>query len=204
MKMFQTPTQNLIAASATYCLYWKKKENKRNFKVFWAKMGVASLSYTYNKMLWQKVLKNMELSSIAHVTCAERSLPLQIWLCFCHSFLSSTWEVQKLWSSERRCIYRDTLVWVPFSCTDSLCGFQESKIQTWNTLSFLCRDEFPVSLQSNKSSDVGEKQWWVHTIWNFKPTNFHFLPLPVIGCSTLRCVEMFTECLEWWQNLFLC
>lgn len=41
-------------------------------------MGVASLSYTYNKKLWQKVLKNMELSGTAHVICAERSLPLQM------------------------------------------------------------------------------------------------------------------------------
>lgn len=135
MKMFQTPTQNLIAASATYCLYWeKKKKNKRDFKVLWAKMGVASLSYTYNKKLWQKVLKNMELFGIDHATCAERSLPLQIWLCFCYLFLSSTWGVQKLWSSEGRYISRDTLVWVPFSCTNSQCGFQETKFQTWNTL----------------------------------------------------------------------
>lgn len=35
-----------------------------------------------------------------------------------------------------------------------------------------------------------------------QPT-FWFLPLHVIGCSTLHCAEMFTECLQWWQNLFL-
>lgn len=156
----------------------KKKENKRNFKVLWAKMGLASLCYTYNNNLWHKAFKNMELSGIAHVTSAERSLPLQIWLSFRHSFLSSTWGVQKLWSSEGKYIYRDTLVWVPFSCTDSQCGFQESKIQTWHTLSFLCRDWFSVSLQSNKNSDVGEKHGWVYTICNFKPTNFLIFAIP--------------------------
>lgn len=40
-------------------------------------MVVASLSYTCNRKLWQKVLENMGLFGIAHAICAERSLPLQ-------------------------------------------------------------------------------------------------------------------------------
>lgn len=205
--MFQTPTQILIATSATYCLYWKKKkENKRNFKVLWAKMGLASLCYTYNKNLWHKALK-----IIWHClfTSAGRSLPLQIWLTFCHSFLSTAWGVQKLWSSEGKYIYRDTLVWVPFSCTDSRCGFQESKIQTWHTLSFLCRDEFSVSLQSNKNSDVGEKHWWVYTIWNFKPTNFLIFAIPCdwvqhppLCINVFRVLRVMTESVSVFRAFF--
>lgn len=30
------------------------------------------------------------------------------------------------------------------------------------------------------------------------------LPLSMFGCSTLHCAELFIQCLQWWQNLFLC
>lgn len=146
MLLFNEDVSNTYTKSnCSFChllplLKKKKKGNKRNLKVLWAKMGDASLTYTYNKKLWQKILWHMELFGLAHATCAERSLPWQIRLCFCHSFLSSTWEVWKLWNSEGTQIYRDTSVWVPFSCTNSQHSFWESKIQTWNTLLILCRD----------------------------------------------------------------
>lgn len=157
-------------------------------------------------------IKHSKLSGIIWhclFTSAGRSLPLQIWLTFCHSFLSTAWGVQKLWSSEGKYIYRDTLVWVPFSCTDSRCGFQESKIQTWHILSFLCRDEFSVSLQSNKNSDVGEKHWWVYTIWNFKPTNFLIFAIPCdwvqhppLCINVFRVLRVMTESVSVFRAFF--
>lgn len=59
--LFNDVSNTYINPNCNFChllpLLKKKKENKRNFKVLWAKMGLASLCYTYNKNLWHKALK---------------------------------------------------------------------------------------------------------------------------------------------------
>lgn len=208
MKMFQTPTQKLIAASATYCLYWNKKENKRISKFcelkwempVWVTPTVRSCgrkyfdTWNYLALLMPRVLRDHCLGKYD---------------CAFAIHLSSTWEVWKLWSSEGTYIHRDTLVWVPFSCRNSQYVFWESKIQTWNTLSVLWRDEFPLSLQSNKNSDVGEQQWWVHAIWNFKPSNVlifatpcDWVQHPPLCRNVYRVLTVMTESVSVFRSFF--
>lgn len=205
MKMFQTPTQNLIAASATYCLYWEKKKKIKGISKFcelkwelpvWVTPTTRSCGRKYLKT-WNYLALIMLHVLRDHCLC---KYDCAFAICFCLQH-----EECRNCGAQRGDIYPEILWFESLSPAQILSVvFKRQNFRLEINCNFCAEMNFlylysPIKIHMLVRNSDG----CIPSDISNQPT-FWFLPLPVIGCSTLHCEEMFTECLEWWQNLFLC
>lgn len=97
----------------------------------------------------------------------------------------------------------------PFLLHKFSVWFSRDKISDLKYIVISVQRWIPVSLQSNKNSYVGEKQWWVHTIWHFKPTNFlvfatpcDWVQHPPLWRNVYRVLRVMTESVSVFSSFF--
>lgn len=163
-RTFQTPTWKLIAASAIHHLLKKIKKIQKFCFLKWQLLVSV-----------KPVMESCGRRYVKTWSCLALSMPymlrdccLQIWLFFCHLFLSSTWRVRRVQSSEGRSLCKDIMFiffWVSLLHEFMLWSFecQKFRLETccflWAEINFLYLHS-PLKIQmlvSNSSGYVPSK-----------------------------------------------